>query len=413
MKYDPKFLTSDMHITEGYALKLHGAGTLSRVKINKEPGQYFILHFSLCICILPLEGHWGECKPIPASPKMCQKRNPQEHWKLIHYHQLLSAEKHSRCVVLIGKSGAGKSTIANQLVQHEPPIKLPAMHEVEFQWENDHYRLLVIDTVGFLPTKEAIDYAFDKIEEYIITNIEKINLFLFVIKKGCFTVEDQEMFTSIFSLIGKRLCNDFSPISALAITGCENDTSGIRKSRIREFKRNHSTQDIASQMGMGIYAVGFPDVKVLHPELQQHYKKDMLEDRDILRALIVQAKPERDVKVMMAQRTTAETRLCDMKPTMAQLTRLNTAKGDLEIIETIAPDWKAVGCLMDFDPFGNKLDLIEAEHAHKRNGVLTCCQEIFKLWLRREDATWEKLIQLIPSQHKVLAKQVMDAVGLS
>ena len=270
---------------------------------------------------------------------------------------------------------------------------------------------MVIDTVGFLPTKE--DYAFDKIKEYIITNIEKINLFLFVIKKGCFTVEDQEMFTSIFSLIRKRLCNDFSPISALAITGCEDDTSGTRKSRIREFKHNCTTQDIASQMGMGIYAVGFPDVKVMHPVLQQHYKKNMLEDRDSLRGLIVRAKPERDVKLMMAQLTTAETRLCDMKPTMAQLTRLNTANGDLEIIETLAPDWKAVGCLMDFDAFGNKLDLIRAEYAHKQNGVLTCCQEIFKLWLRREDATWEKLIQLIASRHKVLAKQVMDAVGLS
>ena len=140
-----------MHITEGCALRLHGVGTLSQdySKNKKEPGQYFILHLSLCICILPLEGHWGECKPIPASPKMCQKRNPQEHWKLIHCHQLLSAKKHSRCVVLIGKSGVGKSTIANQLVKHEPPpIKLPfedasgpvtAMHEVkqeivEFQW---------------------------------------------------------------------------------------------------------------------------------------------------------------------------------------------------------------------------------------------------------------------------------------
>ena len=355
---------------------------------------------------------------------MCQKRNPQEHWKVVHYHQLLSAEKHPRCVVLIGKSGAGKSTIANQLVKHEPPMKLPfedasgpvtAMHEVkqeivEFQWENNSYRLIVIDTVGF---KEDIDYAFDKIKEYIITNIEKINLFIFVIKKGRFTAEDQEMITSIFSLIRKRLCNDFSPISALAITGCEDDTAGTRERIIQKFKCYLNTQDIASKMGMGIYAVGFPDVKSMNPVLQQYYKKQMLQDRDTLRGLIVRAKPERDVKFMMAQLTTAETRLCDMKPTMAQLTRLNTAKGDLEIIETIAPDWKAVGCLMDFDPFGKKLDLIEAEHAHKRNGVLTCCQEIFKLWLRREDATWERLIQLIPSQHKVLAKQVMDALGLS
>ena len=104
-----------------------------------------------------------------------------------------------------------------------------------------------------------------------------------------------------------------------------------------------------------------------------------------------------------------------VKLTLANLTSLKTTEGDkIEIIETLAPDWKTVGNLMDFDPHGRKVNLIEAEHAHKRNGLLTCCQEIFKLWLLREDATWEKLNELlIDSGHKVLAEQVMDAVGLS
>ena len=104
-----------------------------------------------------------------------------------------------------------------------------------------------------------------------------------------------------------------------------------------------------------------------------------------------------------------------VKLTMANLTSLQTAEGDkIEIIETVAPKWKTIGNLMDFDPDGRKVNLIEAEHAHRRNGLLACCQEIFKLWLLREDATWEKLNELlIDSGHKVLAEQVMDAVGLS
>ena len=297
------------------------------------------------------------------------------------------------------------------------------MHEVkqeivEFQWENNLYRLIVIDTVGFLPTKETIEYVFDKIKEYIITNIERTNLFLFVIKKGCFTAEDQEMFTMVFSLIRKRLCNDFSRISALAITGCEDYSPATRERMIQMFKCNLTTQDIASQMGMGIYAVGFPDVKLMHQILQQDYKKQMLQDRDTLRGLIVRATPERDVKLMMAQLTTqstAETRPCDMKPTMKQLMMLKTSKGDMvKVIKTIAPIWKTVGYLMDFDRNGETINCIEAEHVHKQNGLLTCCQEMFKLWLHREDATWEKLNELlIASERKVLAKQVMDAVGLS
>ena len=96
---------------------------------------------------------------------------------------------------------------------------------------------------------------------------------------------------------------------------------------------------------------------------------------------------------------------------MAQLTMLKTAKGDhVEIIKTTAPDWKKFGYLM-VDPNGETLDLIEAEHAHKQNGLLTCCQEMFKLWLRREDATWGKLNELlIDFERKALAEQVMDAV---
>ena len=252
-----------------------------------------------------LEGHLGECKPISPLPGLCLSIPISG-----NIRQQQKTPNRIRHVVLLGKSQAGKSTIANQLVRLDPlsPIKLPfedasgpvtATHEVkqeivEFQWENNSYRLIVIDTVGFLPIKEAIDYAFDKIEEYIITNIERINLFLFVIKKGCFTAEDQEMFTSVFSLIGKRLCNEYSLISALAITGCEDDSPATRERIIRKFKCYLNTQDIANKMGMGIYTVGFPDIKV--PVLKQDFQPGMLQDRDTLRGLIIKAKPEKDVK---------------------------------------------------------------------------------------------------------------------
>ena len=74
-----------------------------------------------------------------------------------------------RCVLLLGKGGAGKSTVANHLVGHDPlsPDKPPfrvqnkvlgsmtkeIKHEtVEFMWENDLYRVTVIDTPGLFDT---------------------------------------------------------------------------------------------------------------------------------------------------------------------------------------------------------------------------------------------------------------------
>ena len=103
-----------------------------------------------------------------------------------------------------------------------------------------------------------------------------------------------------------------------------------------------------------------------------------------------------------------------MKPTIAQLTMLkNTKEEKVEIIENIAPDWTKVGFLMDLDPKGRKITKIEAEHAHKRNGLVVCCREMFILWLDRPDATWGNLIRLlVDSEQKDLAEQVKDALGL-
>ena len=104
----------------------------------------------------------------------------------------------------------------------------------------------------------------------------------------------------------------------------------------------------------------------------------------------------------------------DMKPSMAQLTMLKNIKGEkVEIIKTIAPDWMEVGFLMDLDPKGRKIANIEAEHAHKRNGPVVCCREMFTLWLDQPDATWGNLIKvLVDAEQKDLAEQVKDALGL-
>jgi len=103
-----------------------------------------------------------------------------------------------------------------------------------------------------------------------------------------------------------------------------------------------------------------------------------------------------------------------MKPSMAQLMRLKNAKGEkVEIIKTIEPRWREVGFLMDLDPNGTTVASIEAEHVHKPKGPATCCQEIFRIWLDKRDATWGNLIELlIDSEHKQLATQVKDALDL-
>ena len=76
-------------------------------------------------------------------------------------------------------------------------------------------------------------------------------------------------------------------VSALLVTGCESLTTTEREELVQEFEVDPSTREIADQMGMGIYPVGFPPVKSMEPLLQQAYIPQMVKDRDMLRELIV------------------------------------------------------------------------------------------------------------------------------
>ena len=209
-----------------------------------------------------------------------------------------------RCVLLLGKSGAGKSTIANQLAGYNPlssdlpPFFVPervlqasATHDVKnarikFQHENIEYRVTVVDTVGIIQTKiTGCDSVFSKVKEYFNSHIKRINLVLIVFRKGCMTAEEQE----VFSVIRCGFDQDISSISALAVTHCENDDAEARTALVEEFVSDKATRQIAAQMKMGIYPVGFPPVKSMNPILQHVYLPQMEEDRSTLQNLIFRA----------------------------------------------------------------------------------------------------------------------------
>ena len=221
-----------------------------------------------------------------------------------------------RCVLLLGKSRAGKSTVANHLVGHDPlsPDEPPfgvrkqvlasvtreVQHEtVEFMWDNDLYRVTVVDTIGLFDTAiEGNDIIFDRIVQYISENKLRIDLILFVRKKCRFTEEEKDIFSFVMAKFREEHIagcpKDISPISALVVTGCENCDPTTREQIVQEFKVGPSTREVANQMGMGIYPVGFPDVRQMIPLLQQAYKKGVVQDRDTLRELIVRVNAERE-----------------------------------------------------------------------------------------------------------------------
>ena len=87
----------------------------------------------------------------------------------------------------------------------------------------------------------------------------------------------------------------------------------------------------------------------------------------------------------------------------------------MDIIKSIAPRWKQAGVYLDFDPDGKELNLIEAEHGHKANGPIICCQEMLQRWLAGGGvpATWGNLIEVLEdSEETHLVEQVKSALGL-
>ena len=91
---------------------------------------------------------------------------------------------------------------------------------------------------------------------------------------------------------------------------------------------------------------------------------------------------------------------------------MKSATGEkIKIIESVAPKWKELGALLDFDPEGRTLELIEANN--KLKGPVASCQEMFVTWLQGKgmEATWKVLIEHLDDiNQSEFAKRVKSAL---
>ena len=105
--------------------------------------------------------------------------------------------------------------------------------------------------------------------------------------------------------------------------------------------------------------------------------------------------------------------LTGKKPTLAQLKIMKTATGEkIKIIESVAPQWKELGDLLDFDPEGRTVQLIEV---NLQKDHLACCREMLVYWLKGKgrEATWGVLIELLDDiDQSELARKVKNALHL-
>lgn len=214
-----------------------------------------------------------------------------------------------RNVVVVGKSGAGKSTICNQIIGTnrfvvasglDSTTKVIQHEEVKFtQTDEDgetEYTFKVVDTVGLFDPdsarrkKAANKEVLNQAKRYARDTIpEGVSVILFVFREGRFTREEDATFRALFKHFG----DDIAAMSALVITGCENRSEQDKRTLVADFLTNPRTADFARFMEKGIHPVGFPDIAKIRPPLADAYKEGMEADRKTLLRLIMNSKDMR------------------------------------------------------------------------------------------------------------------------
>ena len=84
-------------------------------------------------------------------------------------------------------------------------------------------------------------------------------------------------------------------------------------------------------------------------------------------------------------------------PRLAQLRVMRTADGQkIEIVKTVASQWRDIGDLLDFDASGETLQRIQADEGQR--GVESCCRSMFQHWLQGNGvrpASWATLLEIL------------------
>ena len=205
----------------------------------------------------------------------------------------MAEQVHHRHVVAIGKTGCGKSSVANRILGRDYFDVRASLYSVtkhvehnttDFTKDGVKYYVNVYDTVGLFDTNMLSNQEIMKeVKEYANDNAKNgINLVLFIFRKGRYTPEEKEAFDFIVQRFGKQI----SAVCALVITHCDGDDKEARSALIEDFRSNPTTCDVANFMKKGIYTVGFPHKEKTLPIVYEALSGNMEKDIEQLHDLI-------------------------------------------------------------------------------------------------------------------------------
>ena len=193
-----------------------------------------------------------------------------------------------RNILILGKAGVGKSTIANQIIGSQIfKISTPVGSVTRQIGSNivtgqagtngTMYNIKLIDTAG-----QSNHFSIEHIDDMKLFLEAGIHLVIFVSKNARFTNEDSEAFKYILEMFGESIANN----SALVVTCCEGLHEIAREALVKELYENENTKDITCAMKKGVLTVGFPIIDAVKPQLQPIYQESAKKDEQKLRLLV-------------------------------------------------------------------------------------------------------------------------------
>lgn len=213
------------------------------------------------------------------------------------------SDKPKRNVVVIGRTGCGKSTLANKILCLDDDNRSfdvqNSYQSVTTEVDNTicnirlgstTYSINMVDTMGFSDTRKSGAKSDDIIMKEIKKEMkdrapEGVNLLIFVFKHGRFTEEERV----VFDKIQKNFSHLINKISLLVITNCDQLAKEAREKVITDFKTDPLTKDFAKMMTKGIFTAGFPDTKSLNPMFKSVFIESMRADIAPIHRIIASA----------------------------------------------------------------------------------------------------------------------------
>ena len=190
-------------------------------------------------------------------------------------------------IVILGKVGVGKATLANHIVGR-PEFTVGRsvdgftrdVGQVRTSegttTSGIRYEIKIFDVLGQFQKKEKDKYIEGLQEAFQSSDV---NIILFVVQKGRLITEESKTLEKLAHYCPNNLL-------ALVITGCEGLSEAAREEIREDVRTDDRSSKFAQKMGKGLYPVGFPNLDNISQHLIQEYKEEMAEDERELQKLI-------------------------------------------------------------------------------------------------------------------------------